>query len=90
MIRHQKENTYEISGTQERSQRGKKKHQRNQDCYGNIKKYNSHCRKNRIEKGEQNKMNIPKIFIGLERKGNGRTSVRCMHLPFSHLGKLFL
>ena len=37
MIRHQKENTYEISRTQERSQRQKKNHQRSQDCYGNIK-----------------------------------------------------
>lgn len=46
----------------------KKTHQRNQDCYGNIKKYNSHCRKNRTEKGEQNKMYILKIFTGLERK----------------------
>ena len=36
-----------------------------------YQKCNSHCRKNRTEKGEQNKMYILKIFIGLERKGNG-------------------
>ena len=71
MIRHQKENTYEISRTQERSQREKKNHQRSQDCYGNIKSAIHTAEKNRTEKGEQNKMYILKIFIGLERKGNG-------------------
>ena len=51
--------------------RVKKNHQRSQDCYGNIKSAIHTAEKNRTEKGEQNKMYILKIFIGLERKGNG-------------------
>ena len=68
MIRHQKENTYEISRTHERSQR-EKKTIREIKTVMEISKSTTHTtEKNRTEKGEQNKMYILKTFIGLKRK----------------------
>ena len=69
MIRHQKENTYEISRTQERRQREKKKTIREIKTVIEISKSTTHtAEKNRTEKGEQNKIYILKTFIGLKRK----------------------